>query len=951
VTINHADSWSIPNAAPYNALSSNRLEFMVKVNATCSSPYSPVIEFGIYSISYGTCDSNDLYVYSFGGARGAIVNAVSSSNWYLVRATFDRTKGTWWLETWNPDGTGYSATANMAATTNTVDASGSRAIGWTGTSVTFAWVRWCSGALPKGSPAPANYRSACDLADFELRGNLTDTSGHGLNLAISSPTYTGQPYFSPVSVAVCGDGWDPLYRVCVTRAGRPRKLLGGDSTSYSSTSALKHSWFQTAGPSELHIDSPSAVDVTVTGMMFGQYTVRHAVQDDTGASAYTDLTFGAVPTDEKGVVAHSDPKIKLLFGDQIMYGMSAWPFVDQSNYDHGKAFGDAVINKITYWNDDWRTYGPGTISVAADGNITGVGTDLRNLFCGGDVVWVSTYRHVIFYLPNGTKYFAPPGTCIDATHMTVSVEDASNMGAPYAGLTYALSDNLASWGCAWNGSGGADNPNYYDNVKGHYALYYRTGLTYFLTAARTLADRWYDSPCFLQGPNARVFALQGIMWRAYEGNKASWWTDKINAKIDYTAWLVCDPVRACAPEAPYFRLGDMREESYGASFLTVASVLSPDAGKRASWKATVSTLLKTRWYPQQTVPGNFSNLTYGMAPWDGDPGTIAVVNGSASVVGTGTAFGIDLVGNAFRRANIDGYTGDSVAYEVIAVNPGTQTLTLDRPYEGSTNPSTYFHMSNLVGVGSQPFIQGITSLWISQAKYALSDDTDAVTKANEMLSKLGLWQSLNGRQASSRGMWYGRDYTNCEPPSDSNKWCTIYGGTAIDDSARSAARYLFGEASGSYTHGYEASGDTTIKTAADDLMAACFGAPYGGPGLIDTAYCSELTTYLGQKPKTYGFFFGLSSVAKYGAARLGGPSAPAMRTLYLSVNPATVPGAVDIKVTPICPNGTTDSPVVCASSPCAIPVDRTEGDHRLQIEFRNGGGTTLRQVVMDAGVR
>jgi hypothetical protein len=93
---------------------------------------------------------------------------------------------------------------------------------------------------------------------------------------------------------------------------------------------------------------------------------------------------------------------------------------------------------------------------------------------------------------NGTGSAVLPGFSIDG----VGYVDGFGVTLPGSGLTYAADHQYAThWG--WSQMGAP--ANYYDNVAAYYALYYRSGIDDYLTAARKLADRFWESPPIDQG--------------------------------------------------------------------------------------------------------------------------------------------------------------------------------------------------------------------------------------------------------------------------------------------------------------------------------------------------------------------------------------------------------------------------------------------------------------------
>src|ERR1035441_1177756 len=87
--------------------------------------------------------------------------------------------------------------------------------------------------------------------------------------------------------------------------------------------------------------------------------------------------------------------------------------------------------------------------------------------------------------------------CADDAHLTLGDPyNDDGRTPPGSGLSYAADNQYAPvWGWAQSAAPG----NYYDNVAAYYALYYRSGIDDYLTAARALADRFWESPMIDRG--------------------------------------------------------------------------------------------------------------------------------------------------------------------------------------------------------------------------------------------------------------------------------------------------------------------------------------------------------------------------------------------------------------------------------------------------------------------
>jgi hypothetical protein len=93
--------------------------------------------------------------------------------------------------------------------------------------------------------------------------------------------------------------------------------------------------------------------------------------------------------------------------------------------------------------------------------------------------------------------------------------------------------------------------------------------------------------------------------------------------------------------------------------------------------------------------------------------------------------------------------------------------------------------------------------------------------------------------------------------------------------------------------------------------------------------------------KVFGQFFGISNMASWPVARIGGllPSHPV--SIYVSARLADVSGATTYRVTVTEPTGVVDNPVACSSSPCMVTVNQGAGNPNIQVTFLSATGAVL----------
>jgi hypothetical protein len=624
--------------------------------------------------------------------------------------------------------------------------------------------------------------------------------------------------------------------------------------SYALTSRedLSYHWDQTDGPTTVAWSDPDAPDPVVTGLAFGQYSFRLTVTDGDGQQNSKELVIGAVPTDDKGVVIHDDPNIELVFGKLLRLGNTPWKWHDENHQDLSEAYGQLVTAAKGIWNADWTTPLSGTISTnVRNRTVIGTGTSFQTDFCGGPGNTTPSTNYMVLVVGTGPNaYPALLSKCDSDTQLTLATGEENGLPA-LTDVPYSRTLNGVWWGGAWNGVGGANNANYYDNVMAHYALYYRTGLTRYRDYARVLADRWYDSPFFLKGPYPRMWSLTGILWRAYEGGMHPWWDEKLHRALD----TLSKSVRKTGT------IEDLREETYPLTYLALASHFSPDTTRQADYRQALLDAAYNRWKPQQHADGYWLTKTYGYASWNGKIGKANVTQGSDIVTGVGTTASDTHPNSGWNSGRVGScfyVAGDTEAYTVKAVPTATEVV-LDRPYNGLTREAPGWQMNNLCGYGVQPFILGIA---MSGWDYAFKVTGEPLMQ--EFLLRASEWIVNNGLQPSTRGLYYGRVFPNCEPADDRNANCAY---NASSTSAIEASRFLNGEVLGALSSAYQCSGNTNIRIQTDKMFGAVFGR--GGGPETDNIYATLLNASVnGCCPKNFGFFYGFGRSTNWPAVRV-----------------------------------------------------------------------------------
>jgi hypothetical protein len=267
-----------------------------------------------------------------------------------------------------------------------------------------------------------------------------------------------------------------------------------------------------------------------------------------------------------------------------------------------------------------------------------------------------------------------------------------------------------------------------------------------------------------------------------------------------------------------------------------------------------------RWGPQRTADGYWLSGSNGYASWNGKVGRVNINTGSPTVIGVGTTNSDVHPGsgwNAVRAGNCFYIPGDAEAYTVRAVLSATE-LTLDRPYNGTTRQASGWQMNNLCGSGVQPFMLGIAmTAW--DYGYKLTGNP----AMQDFVVRAAGWLTDNGIQQSTKGLYYGRVFPNCEPIQDNNPNCAYNPNSA---GSVEASRFLSGEIFGALAAAYDRTGDRRMRADVDRLYGGVFGKRSGPE--VDSIYATLLSgSANGCCPKNFGFFYGFGRAANWPAVR------------------------------------------------------------------------------------
>lgn len=689
----------------------------------------------------------------------------------------------------------------------------------------------------------------------------------------SAPTCTLTPSRSLYSGA-------PQYGGYTTSAGF------SVTASCSGSGAITYLWTVVSAPITPTLANAATATVAVTAnTLFGDYKLNLAATDTMGTTN-TTIDIGSVPKNVDGSVnltlalgATSGPKVEKLIGPLTPVGSNSSPRYDNRNQaalDAGWSFYGAGQPYGPYW----RTYQTGTITLTGGSAVVvGSGTSMKTWFCAGSSS--PTARNQIWFRYTGRDSVLSWTrrqvlSCTDETHITLSIE-------------YPL--NSASWGqlpncdagCAglsWGGEnidGGATQfslmeygnacRNYYDAWGvAAYSFYLRSGLTVYLTEFRTWMDDQWQNPDTDRGTSQELFAqnydaslgsprtvsLLGLVLRALD----------LSAQVDNTMW---PGLRIAWARYKYYltnyipangRIDDTRDDAYEIAMVAECAIAEIDSSQATSCKAAISTVtpyLDT----YKTIVGSgitFNQIYLGLgnggssstALSGAGTRTITVVNGSASATLNGATANSSGEPNVYLwlwadipsvfPANATGSHADATYYHITAT--GSNAVTLDRAYEGTSGTKGYVFGNVFAGWGSQTFMEGL----MGEALYMASLSIDGYDNTNRdklrgFVIGIANWLRDYGYNITSTGLYSGVFQVCGHPIPATDSMCGTNGGGVSDSVfARRLLNALVVRAAGL---GYRLSGDTTLRTFTDKIYSEIWDKP-GTNGLTsDASYVAE----------------------------------------------------------------------------------------------------------------
>jgi hypothetical protein len=958
VTVNSGSpAVTLPSSAPFNTIGSasqpSRFETrLYNFGSSLPSASFAGLNFGPFYIRQFSATTIYLVTNfnsdTLGGNNGVFLSPCCGQfNDILVRAQRDVANSRWTLEIC-PTQTQNSAACVVSTSPITSIASSS----WSGmqlnlsTGYSVGFLRWFSTAVPLGTTIPVG-AAVPDIADWEFQGNLVDQV-HGLKFSGGSVSYSPRPGFPPV----CNPGAQTAFRAGFAGtldASGSYPLDGGNSVSYD--------WRQVSGPVTLTWNGPRTAKPGITGMVFGTYVFQLRVTDSSGQTSTCTLKDGAVATDNNNVVITGNSLVDTLLGPMVRLGTNPWPWFDNRHIAAGNV---QTANLDTYYKAYWNTPSPGTITVISGSTtVTGQGTAFTSTFCGGPGAPAA---------PNGTaiivwypipathqtgRRILPVASCQSDNRLTLS--SPWNTVAAGSNLNYSIGNGSTAW--EYN----AAPANYYDNVAGLYALYYRSGIDDYLTAARTLADRFWTSPQIDRGEAcnsaadfygcfpARSLSMMGLVLRARElqGTPADMWP---GLHIIWTSFMQLYLDNLDVKWGP--GLWDTREVAYHLAMVSYCALADPDTGYRTACKTSINNSFASIWTPSMFPDGGWGQFYSSLTSW-GTNSSVTLTNGSTSVTGTGTAW----TSGAFPNGSsiwfipnpsvqpLNNSQGDAAIYRPAFVD--ATHLTLDKPYAGTTGTHGYV-VSDLnygqVGWAIEPFMEGILGIAFDLAAKGIEDRYPATAaRAHSYNVSAANWIRNVGYWPLTKGLYYWAESMNCQPPvSDTNMACT-----AGEDIAGS--RVLSAEALRTVMAAYTYSHDPALLAFGDTLYSAMWSRPgTGGPNpdghyidaMDDSGFYMTGTPPIGKAPKYFGMFFGFTALSAWPGARIGGLQPSSSKPIAMGFRLSDIPAAASAQIQMTLPSGASTT-VACAGSPCTVDSDGRQGNPLLQLQFLSAAGNVV----------
>jgi hypothetical protein len=551
-----------------------------------------------------------------------------------------------------------SVLALSAAVTPVTIAAGTLQIGHIYADFSFAYVKMFLSALPLGSLPPGANATPGDFVNYAFEGTSAeelgdDTSGNNRDLTWSGGGVAPATMDTPPYTPVCDAGDTAIFRAGDT-------LTGDASGSWSRNGLpLNYVWSITEHPAgavpTVVNNNTSSVTVGLQNTVFGQYTLGLTVSDV--ASTSCSVAHGSVAYTSDGIVIYppdTPSAIKTLVGPLIAHGKNPLEWMEFATDSAADSFDskwgtyDGAVDRIGYWDDDPQNWGGGTVDINQSDTTTGTGSandpswtvdcttpgtcNFRSTVCNASGVIASAGSWTTGIFLKYPAYEGGYGTAVQggyAAGVPISTGETGwlkalvascpsddqviltgplNFGAPKGTAITAqnwswfvrpvtTSTPIGAWAAA-----APSSVDFYDSALGFYGMYYRTGLTKYLTRARYITDRHYSNATNMNkgfpyrigidcGPGAIVSTTcdyaDGDGQEPRDGNFTSVVVRALDGKPEYWNGLrrVCGYYENSANHSG--GAGD-REHGYATMFIASCALADPDPDFKARWLAELT---------------------------------------------------------------------------------------------------------------------------------------------------------------------------------------------------------------------------------------------------------------------------------------------------------------------------------------------------------------------------
>lgn len=879
------------------------------------------VHFGFLSGSL-TCGGPDTY------AEDCLITYNTSATDITVRLTRNVGAMTFTFEAQNTE-TGVALFSpqtrviSSLASNATITANGI-AVGMANADGRIAFMRASTTLATIGTTIPIADYGGWDLGNWEFTNNGNDSSGLGQTISGLS-TYYGTPTYSPS----CSAGTPRTVRL-----GQTITLDGSGSQPLDGGTSLTYSWSYITGLDGVDQGATLTGGTTATPTSsalneFGSANFELTVSDSSMNSSTCEVHNGVVPFDAGTGVVDLDAvgltsAQKTLAGNALIaYGQNPWEWADDRTWAQlelqacniGRSWSTTACSDPGVYAPYWRDFKAGTISFSSGSTtVTGSGTSLQTLACAGGSSPSSGAQLIWRYTGTDgeTHYtYQDIAGCTSETSITLAHAYPSSPIAPWpsapSGVSFTIVLGNDATGNTWwyNSAPG----NYYDNVLAGWTLYKRSGIDLAWDFATELSQLWRENPRLDYFLNCDDFSnnVNPSGSACVSEMRSASALGQFMMEQESGGSILLPGLQALCNHNEYmlslFSANgfDPREAGYNLAFISACALVDPSP---STWQTDIQDALAF-FTSIRDDHDSFPFFSYSWAHSSiSTGGSVSVTNGSTAVVGSGTNFSGDMVGNAFLTwgGTLGTFPADNSAVDttpryITAVADSTH-LTLSGNYTGTTASGRNWTMggfSGLVGWGIQPYMEALLGQAMGYAAAALDRNAFDGTGADlyETYQEGLALMLVNDAITPDRGGFYnGLYFPNCDVPMYENAsapqlYCygatdfVTNGGTAA---AHSQLRILSMESMTLMAQVYQRTQNATIKTAADTLMDQqfCPSMGYDCVGSSDGYWIDQYdpggdfminTPPAGQQPKWFGELAGFANaVGTWPAARLSTPA-------------------------------------------------------------------------------